>query len=192
MSRPLPARRPPADTFLALAPRFFFAAGNIDNAAPSTYLFTRPFRMTLALRKHILLVDDDLAGAELTLAALLSVDPELEVTVVGDGEEALDYLLCRGAHETRVPAAPAVILLDLKMPKVDGHEVLRHIRSDDSLRNLKVVILTSSDQARDRELSRALGSDGYVVKPASISGLIGELRQCAHLLAPSDGSSERR
>ena len=148
--------------------------------------------MTLALRKHVLLVDDDLAGAELTLSALLTVDPDVEVDVVGDGEEALDYLFCRGAYEERPPDSPTVILLDLKMPKVDGHEVLRHIRSDARFQSLKVVVLTSSDQSSDRELSRELGSDGYVVKPASISDLIGELRQFAHLLGPTDGSIENR
>jgi len=78
------------------------------------------------------------------------------------------------------------VLLDLKMPKVDGHEVLRQIRAEPSLRGLRVVVLTSSDQDRDRELSRSLGTDGYVVEPASIASLIGELQRCAHLLLPPE------
>ena len=141
--------------------------------------------MTLALRKRILLVDDDPVGAELTLAALAMLDPAVEVDVVGDGEEALDYVFRRGSHTARDPDVLGSILLDLKMPKVDGHEVLRQIRSDSGLGAVKVVILTSSDQQSDRDLSRALGADDYLVKPASISHLIGELRRCAYLLLPS-------
>ncbi len=135
-------------------------------------------------RKRILLVDDDPAGAELTLAALSIVDPTAGIDVVSDGEEALDYVFRRGAFECLPIEPPGAILLDLKMPKVDGHEVLRQIRADPTLRDLKVVVLTSSDQEQDRELSRVLGTDGYLVKPASITSLIGELRQCAHLLSP--------
>lgn len=141
--------------------------------------------MTLALRKRILLVDDDPVGAELTLAALGMLDAEVEVDVVGDGEEALDYVFRRGSYAGRDPQILGSILLDLKMPKVDGHEVLRQIRSDPDLAKVKVVVLTSSDQQRDRELCRELRSDEYLVKPASISNLIGELRRCSALLLPS-------
>ncbi len=146
--------------------------------------------MTLALRKRILLVDDDPVGAELTLVALTMLDPDVEVDVVGDGEEALDYVYRRGSYASLPPEAPGAILLDLKMPKVDGHEVLREIRADPALRKITVIVLTSSDQARDRELSRDLGTDGYVVKPASITNLIGELRRCAHLLRPPESPAE--
>lgn len=141
--------------------------------------------MTLALHKRILLVDDDPVGAELTLAALTMLDPEVEVDVVGDGEEALDYIFRRGSYEAREPGHVGSILLDLNMPKVDGHEVLRQIRSDPGWSGVKVVVLTSSDQQRDRQLSAELGADGYLVKPASIASLIGELSRCAHLLLPS-------
>eukprot|EP01035_Chromulina_nebulosa_P014123 gene14123-18700_t len=145
--------------------------------------------MTTLQRRRILLVDDDPAGAELTIAALAVIDPEADVTVLADGEEALDYVFRRGMFVDRVEELPGAMLLDLKMPKVDGHEVLRQIRSEPDLRELRVVVLTSSDQERDRQLSDELGSDGYVVKPASIAGLIGELRRAAHLLFPADPSS---
>jgi CheY-like chemotaxis protein len=143
--------------------------------------------MTLTTHRKILLVDDDSAGAELTLAALSMVDPEASVAVVGDGEEALDYLFRRGAYEGLADEPPGSMLLDLKMPKVDGHEVLRQVRADPALRGLKVVVLTSSDQPQDRELSRQLGTDDYVLKSPGIAGLIDELRRCSHLLkSPGD------
>jgi CheY-like chemotaxis protein len=140
-------------------------------------------------QKRILLVDDDPAGTELTLAALAIVDPSVSVASVADGEEALDYLFRRGAFAGRDPADPDVVLLDLKMPKVDGHEVLRQIRAEPRLRPLRVIVLTSSDRERDRALSRELGTDGYMVKPASIVDLIDELRQCVNLLLPRNGTS---
>ena len=115
--------------------------------------------------------------------------PEVSVDVVGDGEEALDYLFRRGAYEGAADEPPYSMLLDLKMPKVDGHEVLRQIRAAPHLHDLKVVVLTSSDQDRDRELSREHGTDDYVVKSASIIGLIDELRRCSHLLLPPDESA---
>lgn len=137
--------------------------------------------MTIAPPKRLLLIDDDPAGAELTLAALKMLDAELEVDVVADGEEALDYVFRRGAFESREVVEPDALLLDLKMPKVDGHEVLRQIRQCPTARHLKVVVLTSSDQASDRARSRELGTDAYLVKPASIMELIEELRRCEHL-----------
>lgn len=145
--------------------------------------------MTTAQRKQILLVDDDSAGAELTVAALTMLDPEVEVEVAADGEEALDFMFQRGPFQHREAGLPAVVLLDLKMPKVDGHEVLRQIRSDAKLRTAKVVVLTSSDQQIDRIRSRELGCDGYLVKPASITGLLELLRSCPDVLPPSDSTS---
>ncbi len=134
--------------------------------------------MTLSARRRILLVDDDPAGAELTVIALGMLDPDARIDVAADGEEALDYLgRCAGA-------LPDAVLLDLKMPKVDGHEVLRQIRGDARLRSLKVVVLTSSDQHRDRLLSRELGSNAYLVKPGSIATLIDLLRGCGELTPP--------
>ena len=139
-------------------------------------------------RKRILLVDDDPAGTELTLAALAIVDPEVNVAVAADGEEALDYVFRRGTYAALAGDAPDAVLLDLKMPKVDGYEVLRQIRADPQLRTSRVFVLTSSDQERDKALSRELGTDGYLVKPASIAGLIGELRQCIGLLLPRNAT----
>ena len=142
--------------------------------------------MTTLQRRRILLVDDDPAGAELTVAALAVVDPDSEVEVVADGEEALDYVFRRGAFADRTEELPGAMLLDLKMPKVDGHEVLRQIRREWHLRDLKIIVLTSSDQAHDRILSRELGCNGYLVKPASIAGLIELLRTCTGLIPPDE------
>jgi CheY-like chemotaxis protein len=132
---------------------------------------------------RILLVDDDPVGAELTLAALDTVLPGVGVDVAGDGEEALEHL----SRPADGRAPPHAVLLDLKMPKVDGHEVLRQIRTDSRLRNLRVVVLTSSDRQSDRETSAFLGTDHYLVKPPSMLALIEELRACLPLLAPGDG-----
>lgn len=126
--------------------------------------------------KRILLVDDDPAGAELTVAALSEFNLHHSVDVAADGEEALDYLHRRGPFADRAALPPAVVLLDLKMPKVDGHEVLRQIRQHDELQRLPVVVLTSSDQQADIELSRELGSDAYVIKPVNILEFIETLR----------------
>ena len=145
--------------------------------------------MTISQRRRILLVDDDPAGAELTVAALSFLDPAAEVEVVADGEEALDYVFRRGSFGERSDDLPGAMLLDLKMPKVDGHEVLRQIRGAPHLHDLKVIVLTSSDQARDRTLSHELGSDGYLVKPASIRDLIELLRGCPDLLPPGETSA---
>ena len=130
-------------------------------------------RMTTAMR--ILLVDDDPAGAELTAAALQELGYGAGVSMASDGEEALDFLFRRGPFNSAPETPPAVVLLDLKMPKVDGHEVLRQIRADPRLRRTRVVVLTSSDQEADIKRSRELGSDAYLVKPTSIVELIDQL-----------------
>lgn len=126
--------------------------------------------------KRILLVDDDPAGAELTVAALSEFNLDHSVDVAADGEEALDYLHRRGPFAARGFGQPAVVLLDLKMPKIDGHEVLRQIRADAGLQDLRVVVLTSSDQQADVQLSEKLGSDAYVVKPVNILDFIETIR----------------
>jgi CheY-like chemotaxis protein len=115
--------------------------------------------------KPILLVEDNPNDLELTLIALEKSHLANDVVVVRDGAEALEYLECRGAFVTRTPGNPAVILLDLKLPKVDGLEVLRHIRSSDSLKSTPVVMLTSSREEQDVLRSYALGVNAYVVKP---------------------------
>jgi CheY-like chemotaxis protein len=98
---------------------------------------------------RILLVEDDPKDIELTLTTLEEYNLANEVVVTGDGEEALDYLYRRGAFATRSNGNPAVLLLDLKLPKVDGLEVLQQIKSDEKLRMIPVVVLTSSHEERD-------------------------------------------
>src|SRR5277367_4795813 len=93
---------------------------------------------------RILMVEDDAKDVELTLTALEDYNLANEVVVVRDGVEALDYLYCRGEFATRNPDNPAVVLLDLKLPKIDGLEVLQQIKSDDKLKLVPVVVLTSS------------------------------------------------
>ena len=115
--------------------------------------------------KRILLVEDTPNDVELTLAALDEAHLANEVVVVRDGAEALDYLHARGAFDGRSSAQPAVVLLDLKLPKVDGLEVLQQVKSDAELRTIPIVMLTSSREERDLVRSYDLGVNAYVVKP---------------------------
>ncbi|OGW32717.1 MAG: two-component system response regulator [Nitrospirae bacterium GWC2_42_7] len=115
--------------------------------------------------KRILLVEDSPNDVELTIEALAEHNLANDVAVVKDGEEALDYLYCQGQYTERVAGNPAVILLDLKLPKVNGLEILRRVRSDDNLRLIPVVVLTSSQEESDRVESYRLGVNAYVVKP---------------------------
>jgi CheY-like chemotaxis protein len=122
--------------------------------------------MITTLRK-ILLAEDSENDIDLTLAALASNHVANEVVVVRDGEEALDYLYCRGAYADRHPENPALVLLDLKMPKVDGIEVLREVKQTPSLRTIPVVVLTSSREEQDLVRTYDLGVNAYVVKPVA-------------------------
>ena len=115
--------------------------------------------------KRILLVEDNPNDVELTLEALAEHNLANAVVVARDGEEALDYLYQRNGFATRAPGNPVVILLDLKLPKVDGHEVLRRIRADDNLKLTPVVILTSSREEKDLVQGYRNGVNAYVVKP---------------------------
>jgi CheY-like chemotaxis protein len=114
--------------------------------------------------RHILLVEDNENDIELTLAAL-GKHVANDVVVARDGAEALDYLLRRGAFAGRGTNAPVLVMLDLKMPKVDGLEVLRTIKADPALRRIPVVVLTSSREERDVVKSYDLGVNAYVTKP---------------------------
>ncbi len=114
----------------------------------------------------ILLVEDNPYDAELTLRALDRIGLAQRVRVVSDGAAALDYFFAEGAHAARpVRDLPQLVLLDLKLPKVDGHEVLRRLRSDARTRGLPVVVLTSSAVDHDVTRSYELGANSYVVKP---------------------------
>lgn len=127
--------------------------------------------------KRILLVEDDARDVELTLLALGEYKLANKVDVVNDGEQALDYLLCRGSFANRQTPPPAVVLLDLKMPKVDGLQVLRAIRADPDLRLMPVVILTSSREERDLVEGYSLGVNAYVVKPVDFHQFLDAIRQ---------------
>ena len=120
----------------------------------------------------ILLVEDDPNDVELTLSALRQNHIANDVVVARDGEEALDYLFRRGAYESREPGEPAVVLLDLKLPKVSGMEVLESIKDDPQLRTLPVVVLTSSREEQDLVRSYNLGTNAYVVKPVGFHDFI--------------------
>ena len=124
------------------------------------------------IMRRILLVEDSPADAELTREALLEYAVANNLDWVKDGAEALDFLFCQGAYEGRVYEPPAVILLDLKLPKIDGIEVLRTIRATPHLQALPVVILTSSREEKDLLHGYAHGTNAYVVKPVDGAGFI--------------------
>lgn len=115
--------------------------------------------------QRILLVEDSPRDAELVLEALEAHHLANEVVHLRDGAEALDYLYRRGAFDGRTNGQPAVVLLDLKMPKVDGLEVLRQVKSDASLKTIPIVMMTSSREEQDVLNSYELGVNAYVVKP---------------------------
>jgi len=115
--------------------------------------------------RTILLVEDDAREAELTLAALIEFNSVSRVAVVSDGEQALDYLRRRGKFETRPAGNPAVVLLDLKLPKVSGLEVLKRMRADPELKTIPVIIFSSSRAESDLIEGYREGANGYVVKP---------------------------
>ncbi len=127
--------------------------------------------------KQILIVEDDPKDVELTLNALSEHNLANEIKVVRDGAEALDYLYRRGAFAAEPEGNPLLMLLDLKMPKVDGIEVLRQIKADQHLRTIPVIILTSSRQARDLRTCHDLGARAYVVKPVKFPEFINVVKQ---------------
>jgi CheY-like chemotaxis protein len=122
--------------------------------------------------RSILLVEDNPNDVELTMTALKEANLANEVVVANDGEQALDYLFRRGPHAGRTGRQPAVILLDLKMPKVDGHEVLRQIKADPDLKLTPIVVLTSSKEERDLFQSYDNGANSYVVKPVDFEEFV--------------------
>lgn len=146
--------------------------------------------------KRILLAEDTVEDVELTLNALADVNLANEVVVVGNGAEALDYLYRRGRFAMRANANPALVLLDLKMPKVDGMEVLRTIKGDPALHDIPVVILTSSREERDLVESYRLGVNAYVVKPVEFHAFAQAVKDLglfwAVLNEPPAGAIEKR
>jgi CheY-like chemotaxis protein len=143
---------------------------------------------------RILLVEDDLKDVELTLTALEEYNLANEVVVARDGEEALDYLYRRGTFASRSNGNPAVLLLDLKLPLVDGLEVLKQIKSDEKLKMIPVVVLTSSREERDMVASYKLGVNAYVVKPVDFHEFVNAIRELGVFWAiinqPPPGSIE--
>jgi DNA-binding response OmpR family regulator len=126
---------------------------------------------------RILMVEDDPKDVELTLTALEDYNLANEVIVTRDGEQALDYLYLRGDYQARSSGNPAVMLLDLKLPKVDGLEVLRQIRSEEALRMIPVVVLTSSKEEKDMVASYQLGVNAYVVKPVDFHEFVNAIKE---------------
>jgi CheY-like chemotaxis protein len=131
----------------------------------------------MSVLRPILLVEDSLRDAELTIAALQKQSLANEIIHVRDGAEALDYLHRRGQYAARTTLEPAVVFLDLKMPRVDGLEVLNEIKSDDGLRTIPVVMLTSSREEADLVRSYKLGVNAYVVKPVSFQAFVDAVRE---------------
>lgn len=141
----------------------------------------------------ILYAEDNPHDVELTLAALAEHNLANEVVVVGDGAEALDYLHRRGRYQLRRDGNPALILLDLKMPKIDGLGVLQAIKQDPQLRVIPIVMLTSSREEPDLARAYALGVNAYVVKPVDFQSFITSVKQLgvfwAMLNEPPPGSA---
>jgi CheY-like chemotaxis protein len=127
--------------------------------------------------KRILLVEDALNDIELILSALEENHLANEVIVARDGEEAMDYLCRRGVWRLRAEGNPAVVLLDLKLPKIDGLEVLAKIKKDANLHLIPVVMLTSSNEERDLVQSYQLGVNAYVVKPVDFHEFVQALKK---------------
>ena len=127
---------------------------------------------------EILLVEDNPNDEELTLYALKKINIANHIQVVRDGAEALEYLFCTGAYaHLRINNPPKVVLLDLKLPKVDGLEVLERIKADERTRVIPVVVLTSSQEERDIVDSYQLGVNSYIVKPVDFEQFVDSVRQ---------------
>jgi CheY-like chemotaxis protein len=146
--------------------------------------------------KPILLVEDNPKDVELTLVALEKSQLANQVVVARDGVEALDYLYYRGQYASRPKGNPAVVLLDLKLPRIDGLQVLEQIKNDEEMRKLPVVVLTSSREEQDLLRSYKLGVNAYVVKPVGFRDFIDAIQELgmfwAVLNEPPPGSLKPR
>jgi CheY-like chemotaxis protein len=128
--------------------------------------------MTTGIFKRILLAEDDPKDVELTLSALAEYNLANEIVVARDGVEALDYVRRRGRLADRPAGYPAVILLDLKMPRLDGFQVVRQLKTDETTRLIPIVVLTSSREDRDLAECYQLGVNAYVVKPVRFTEFV--------------------
>jgi CheY-like chemotaxis protein len=129
--------------------------------------------------KRILLVEDDIRDIELTLSALNEANLAGDIAIAHDGAEVLDYIYHKGDFASLPDVDPAVILLDLKMPKVNGIQVLKCLKSDENLRRIPVVVLTSSREIRDVNECYQLGANAYVVKPVRFTEFIHVVKEIA-------------
>jgi len=143
-----------------------------------------------------LLVEDDPKDVELTMTGLAEYNLANEVVVARDGEEALEYLYRRGKYQDRPNGNPAVTLLDLKLPKLNGFEVLENIRSNENLKMIPVVVLTSSNEERDLVRSYKLGVNAYVTKPVDFHEFVNAVKELGIFWAvinePPPGSVKKR
>jgi len=147
----------------------------------------------MAKIRTILLAEDNPKDVELTLEAMADNNLANQVVVVKDGVEVLEYLRSEGAYKLRKAGNPAVILLDIKMPRMDGIEVLRFIRSDTALKKIPVVVLTSSSEEQDLITTYELGVNAYIVKPVDFKQFIDAVKQIGSFWAvlnelPPEGS----
>ncbi len=119
--------------------------------------------------KLILLVEDDPDDEELTMRALRKADVANEIAICRDGQEALDFIFCEGEYKERPAVLPIAILLDLKLPKLDGVDLLKRLRGDDRTKHIPVVMLTSSGEQEDMERAYAAGANSYIRKPVDFA-----------------------
>ena len=145
---------------------------------------------------RILLAEDDPYDIELTMTALAEYNLANDVVIARDGQEALDYLYRRGSFASRAPGHPVVVLLDIKMPKVGGIEVIRVLKSDERMRSVPLVVLTSSRESRDLEECYGLGANAFVVKPLQFADFVQAVKQVgafwALLNEPPPGTVQKR
>jgi CheY-like chemotaxis protein len=133
--------------------------------------------MQMTQPAHILLVEDNASDVELALHALQRINIPVRVETVRDGAEALDFLFHAGSYAERKGKAPNLVLLDLKLPRVNGLEVLRQVKTDPRTRRIPVVVLTSSGEASDIAACYALGANSYIVKPVEFEKFCESIRQ---------------